>query len=397
MAGMKLLVAVLGVAGVAGASYVQIHRVRESRPRVWTEVVRPRDVGATVTAMGRARAARQIIVSAADGGRVQSVLVRPGQAVRAAQVVLSLDEEPARIDLDGARSRVAAAEADVRRAQADADRLRAERDLARLSFRRAEALVAAGTAAEEQLARSRHDMRQAELAHKAGLEAVEEARTRVRLADAAALAATSRARRQVIRAPIDGMVAEIFVQPGQPVHAGATHVPPSRLLALTAAAITDVEVTLDRQNAARLRPGGRASVAIPALEQDGFEAGVVAIDDSGGQEAAIRARLDAPPRGLRQGMSAIVRFTAARQLGRLAVPNHAVTGGREAAGAVVWIVRDGMIALVPIVLGLRGDFHTEVLAGLTPGTLVVTGPAAIIRTLGAGDRAVAIPTPVQAP
>src|SRR5436190_8419378 len=105
MAGVKLLVAVLGVAGVAGAAYLQIHRVRASRPRVWTEVVRAHDVRATVTAIGRARAAREIIVSAADDGRVRSVLVRAGQVVRSGQAVLSLDGQPGRINLDHARSR----------------------------------------------------------------------------------------------------------------------------------------------------------------------------------------------------------------------------------------------------------------------------------------------------
>jgi HlyD family secretion protein len=123
----------------------------------------------------------------------------------------------------------------------------------------------------------------------------------------------------------------------------------------------------------------------------------VTIDDGGKQEAVVRARLDAPPPGLRHGMSAIVRFTAAWQHERLAVPNHAVAGGGAAVDAGVWTVRDGVIALVPIVLGLRGDFHTEVLAGLTPGMRVVTGPAAIIRTLGVGDRVVPIPAAVQAP
>ena len=391
MAGVKLLVAVLGVAGVAGAAYLQIHRVRASRPRVWTEAVRAHDVRATVTASGRARAAREIIVSVADDGRVRSVLVRAGQVVRSGQAVLSLDGQPGRINLDHARSRAAAAAADVRRAGADADRLRAERDLAWLSLQRAESLAAAGATTEELLARSRHDLRQAELARAAGVEAVEAARARMRIADADVLDAASRTTRQVVRAPVDAAVAEILVQPGEPVHAGGTHVPPSRLVTFSAA-ITDIEVTLDRRSAARLRPGGHASVAIP-----GFEARVVTIDEGGGGEAAVRARLDAPPRGLRPGMSATVRFTTAWQPDRLAVPNHAVIRGRDAADTRVWTVRGGVIALVPVVLGLRGDFHSEVLAGLTPGTLVVTGPAAIIRTLGIGDRAVAIPAAVQTP
>jgi len=141
--GAKLLVAALTIASVAGASYAQILQVRASRPRVWTEVVRRRDVQATITAAGQARSARGLVLSASDDGHVRSVLVRPGQIVRAGQRLLSLDEQPGRLDLDRARSHVAAALADVSHAQADADRLRAGHHCARLSLRRTEALAAA--------------------------------------------------------------------------------------------------------------------------------------------------------------------------------------------------------------------------------------------------------------
>jgi RND family efflux transporter MFP subunit len=336
------------------------------------------------------------VVSVPDDGRVRSVLVRSGQIVRAGQRLLSLDAQPGRLDLDRARSRAAAAVAGVHRVQADADRLRAERHLARLSLQRSEALVAAGIAAAEALDRSRHEVRQAELAYTAGIEAVEAARAQVRLGDVDVLDAEWGRARRLIDAPTAGVIAEVFVQPGQPVYAGTTHVPPSRLLTLAVAGVTEIEVTLDRRSAERLRRGGRASVTVPILQQEGLAARIVAVDEARGQEAVVRARLDAPLRGLRQGMSATVQFTAASRPDRLAVPNHAVAGGGT-AGAGVWAVRDGVIVGVPIVLGLRGDFYTEVVAGLTPGTFVVTGPAAIVRTLGVGDRAVAIPAAIQAP
>jgi len=395
--GAKLLVAALTIASVAGASYAQILQVRASRPRVWTEVVRRRDVQATITAAGQARSARGLVLSASDDGHVRAVLVRPGQIVRAGQRLLSLDEQPGRLDLDRARSHVAAALADVSHAQADADRLRAGHHCARLSLRRTEALAAAGTASAEALARSRHEVRQAELAYVAGIEKVEAARARQRQADADVLDAEARRTRSLLNAPIAGVVGDVFVQPGQPVHAGTTHVPPSRLLSLAVAGVTDIEVTLDRRSAERLRRGSPASVAIPILQREGLAARVVAIDDAREEGAVVRARLDAPVRGLRQGTSAIVQFTAASRAARLAVPNHAVAGGGGMSAAGVWTLHDGVIVALPIAFGLRGDFYTEVLAGLRPGALVVTGPAAIVRTLGVGDRAVAIPAAIQAP
>jgi len=173
------------------------------------------------------------------------------------------------------------------------------------------------------------------------------------------------------------------------------------LLMLGAAEVTDIEVPMDAVGAARLRPGARASVGIPALDAQGIDAHVVGVVDGsqGGitrDVAIVRVRLDAPPRGVRAGMSAVVHITWASQPHALAVPNHAVAG--SGPGAVsVWTVRHGVIALVPIVLGLRGDFYSEVLAGLSPGMRVVTGPAPVVQTLGIGDRAVAVPAPIRSP
>jgi hypothetical protein len=158
---------------------------------------------------------------------------------------------------------------------------------------------------------------------------------------------------------------------------------------------------MDRASASRLWPGIRASVAVPALGEQGLDARVVSVvhgvqKELAGSEVIVRVRLDSPRQGLRPGMSSIVDFVAASRPGALAVPNHALTGGAPGpAGA--WTIRRGVIALAPVVLGLRGDFYSEVLAGLVPGTLVVTGPATVVQTLGIGDRAAAVPAPVQAP
>lgn len=391
---LKWTVALAVVAGLAGAVWFQIHRLRALRPQVWTEAVTERNVTATVTAVGRARGRQETALSAPDDGRVRAVLVHHGATVRKEQVLILLDDHAERLALERARASGAIAAAAVDCAAADADRLRTRLELARLEDRRAAPLFAAGLEADETVMRRRYEARHAELAHAAALEAVEAARANLRRAEAEVIDAESHVLRQTVRAPGDGVVTEVFVQPWQPVHGGSAHVPPSRLLTLAAADISDVEVALDAADAARLRPGGRASVEIAVLGARNLGGRIVGVGQAG-----VRVRLDVTPPGLKAGMSAIVRFTTASRARVLAVPNHAVTAGRE-GGAVsggAWTVRDGVIALVPIVLGLRGDFYSEVLAGLSPGTMVVTGPGAMIETLGIGDRAVAVPAPIRAP
>jgi HlyD family secretion protein len=398
---LKSMAALLALTGVAGASWLQIHRVRAARPRVWTETVRERDVHATISATGAVQWGRETVLSSPDDGRVRAVLVEVGRPVRAGQVLIELDARLARISVERARAAVGIAAAAVHRGEAEVDRLRAACELSRLSLRRAEHSSAAGTVSAESLARSRHEARQADLAHVAALAEVESARARLSAAEADRHDADSRFSRRLVYAPGDGVVTAVFTEPGQPVHAGREHVPPSRLLTLAPAAVTDVEVLVDTSKAAHVRRGAHVSVDVPALEEHGLEAHVVGVDDGGqdavaGEMLAVRVRLETPPPRLRAGMSAIVRLTSASRPRALAIPNHAVLRNRPGVPGA-WTVRDGVIALLPIVLGLRGDAYSEVLAGLTPGTRVVTGPATVIRTLGIGDRAVAVAAPVRAP
>src|SRR5688572_2585593 len=200
---LKLAVALLAVAAVAGASWFQICRLRGVRPQVWAEVVKARDVAATLTGAGWARWRRETVLSSPDDGRVRAVLIGSGETVRKGQALVVLDDQPLRLALERARGGVAIASAEVHRAEADADRLRARLALARRAYRRTERLFAAGTEAEEAMVRGQHEARQAGLAHAAAIEAVEAARASTRRAEADRLDAESRLLRHTVRAPLD--------------------------------------------------------------------------------------------------------------------------------------------------------------------------------------------------
>ena len=82
VASLKPAAVVLALAGMAGTSWFRIERLRATRPLVWTEAVRTRDVLTTITATGSAQWGRDTTLSSPGDGRVRAVLVDMGQTVR---------------------------------------------------------------------------------------------------------------------------------------------------------------------------------------------------------------------------------------------------------------------------------------------------------------------------
>jgi membrane fusion protein (multidrug efflux system) len=99
-----------------------------------------------------ARVAAPIIVIApqGSGGRVDRVLVREGQSVKAGETLVELDAAAERSQVDKARALVALADARVGEAEAQ---LRIERRLSEVSERRARATVSSAQASEERTTR----------------------------------------------------------------------------------------------------------------------------------------------------------------------------------------------------------------------------------------------------
>ena len=50
------------------------------------------------------------------------------------------------------------------------------------------------------------------------------------------------------------------------------------------------------------------------------------------------------------------------------------------------MVSDGVVLWTPVVLGITGQEHFEIVSGLALGDTVVSGPYQVIQDLGDGDR-----------
>jgi len=280
----------------------------------------------TVEAVGTGQALRSATLQPAVAGEVASVHFKPGERVRAGQVLLRLVDRRQQLDAELAAARVA----------------QARRLLARYE-------ATAGTGAVP-------------------ASVIDEARSALRTAEVEqALAAEALAER-TLRAPFDGVVGLPQVDPGDRV------TPDTVVTVLDDRRRLWVAFDLPEPYLARLQPGHAVQATTVALGDAVIAGRVRELDNRLDPSTLIlRVRAELPNDGdrLRPGMSFSVRlaFPDADGAGHLLVPDLALQWARE--GGHVWVVRDGKAAQVPVRLVRRREGTVLVDGALSAGEPVV--------------------------
>lgn len=298
-----------------------------------------------VEAMIDARA----VVGAVVGGRVERVLVAPGQSVRIGQPLVSL-------------------------VSGDAASLRAEADAAQAAYVAAEQAHGRDEELADQGVIAR---REAEVSHAEALSAQAAARAaRARLSVAGS---PNAAGRFSVVSPIAGVVGAVQVGPGGFVAQGGA------VAEVFNPARVELVFNAPPQLAAQARPGARVRVTGSGGEFDAVVTGVVAnagasAGDPSGQPTSgatvIRARPDGgglPPAG--SAVSGVL-ITGAEG-GGVAVPTEAV---QTLDGAtVVFVQIDGGFRAAPVLAGRQAAGRTEILRGLNGTERVAAANAFLLK------------------
>jgi HlyD family secretion protein len=180
------------------------------------------------------------------------------------------------------------------------------------------------------------------------------------------LAAADLARTR-IESPVDGMVLQRQVEPGDTVQPGGT------LLVISPDGRLEIEAPVDEVSLQGLALGQQALVEADAFPGQVFEATLAFISpqvDAERGNVALRLDIADPPAFLRQDMTVSVDIRLGQRERVLAVPNEAL---REQAGdrARVWRLEGNRVEDREIALGLRGLSGTEVVSGLAEGDRVL--------------------------
>ena len=355
----KLLIALLALAGGVAA----VLWLAQPRPVQVVVVTAERgDVRATVsnTRAGTVDACRRAGLSPALGGQMAVLNVTEGDAVTANQVLVELWN----LDL---KAEVILAERDAVAARRRAEEACVRADVAQREATRLTRLLERGLSSEEQTDLAVGDAK----ALAAGCKAAREA---TRVSQAQVDVSSARLERTILRAPFDGVVAEINGELGEYVTPSPVGVATPPTIDLIDDSCLYISAPIDEVDAPAVIKGQAALVTMDAFADQDFP-GVVRrvapyVLDQEKQARTVEIEVEITGRGekrLLPGYSADVEVLLDTRRDVLRIPTQVILEG----GRVMVLNGEGLIEERSIERGLANWEFTEVLGGLSDGERLV--------------------------
>lgn len=359
--------ALAGVVLLSGFGMVVARSGPLAPVKVTVATVETDSIVASLFGIGTVEARRSYFVGPTAAGRVLSVAVDVGDAVRAGQVLaemdpVDLDERLRSLQASHARAQSAVAAAEAQRQDA-----RARREVAAINSRRYVELGGKHFVSASAVEGKQQELASAQAATDAAEANLLGARHElVRLqADQQALGEQRRNLRLI--APRDGIVTSRDAEPGSTVVAGQS------VLRLIEPDSLWVKVRLDQGRSRGLAHGMAAEVALrsnPSQRLAGKVVRVEPVSDSVTEERIAFVALEAAPAGLTVGELAEVTLHAAAAAPSLVLPNAAIK--HTVAGTGVWLLREGRPAFAALTVGDSSlDGRVQVRDTLREGDVVI--------------------------
>lgn len=314
------------------------------------------------TRAGTVKACRRSRLAPATGGQVAQLPVREGGRVKAGQLLMAIWNKDLEAQVKLAQSEVSAAEARVREACLMAEV--AEREAKRLQRLRERRVVS-----EERVDRATTDAR----AQRAVCHA---AHASVQVKQAQVAEARAAVERTILKAPFDGVIAEVNAELGEFVTPSPVGIPTPPAVDLIDDRCLYVTAPIDEVDAPAIRPGMPACVSLDAFPKRRCGGRVKRIApyvldmEKQARTVEIEVTFENPEHmaGLLPGYSADVEVVLDSRRQVLRVPTEAVLEGNR---ALVFRAADGRLEERHFISGLSNWRHTEVLSGLQAGEQVV--------------------------
>ncbi len=356
----RLLLAAIAIAGIAA---VVGYTMRDTPLRVVAVAVERGDVEATVanTRAGTVNACRRAGLSPALGGQIASLPVSTGERVTSGQVLLELWNEDLRAE------RILA----ERDAIASVARAKESCVIAKVAEREAKRLVSLrerGISSEEETDRAVGDAE----AKQAGCEAV---RDLVRVSDARVDVATAALQRTLLKAPFDGVIAEINGELGEFVTPSPVGVPTPPTVDLIDNSCLYISAPIDEVDAPAVRTGMLARITLDAFPDQDFPGHVRRVApyvlevEKQARTVEVEAEIDNPEKyDLIPGYSADVEIILDTRVDVLRIPALAVIDGEK---VLLLNEQDQVIEERMIERGVSNWEYSEIVSGLDGSELVI--------------------------
>ncbi len=324
-----------------------VRQIRQSE----TLTIAPTTLSETVKVTGTLVPAQRSDVASQASGRVIAVMVRPGDAVNAGDVLAQIDRETLELQLS--------------QQTATASATRAQLQSSQQQLERSEQLASQGLTSPSALEQARS----ATAALEAQLDALESA---VETAEVALNNAT-------VKSPLSGIVSSRSVEPGQTIQAGTP------LFSIVNLDEMEFNSAASVNSSALVSAGQTATVTVTGLEGQAFTGQVSRVNPvavEGTRTVPIYIDLDNPGGVLRGGMFATGNITVLEQPEALAVPAAALR--EDAEGQYVLVLEGETLARRPVETVREWSRGSLVeVTGLAEGDVVVS---AALTELQPGER-----------
>jgi len=358
---------------------------RAAGPRVRVAHAKRQEIVQTVVTTGRVLPPAEIRLAALVSGNVLKVNAEVGARVTRGAPLVVLDGREAQAALGQAKAALSRARAQRRQVRSvsapvldqSVTRAKTRLDDAKRQHADYEKLHGSGAIAKAELDRSKSELAlaQSELAsalaraRAAAPGGADSATASASIAQAEAelRSAELRVERGTVTAPVDGIVLERSVEPGDTVQVG------DALLVIAQTGQQEIVIEPDEKNLALLAVGQSAVASAEAFPSETFPAKVSFIAPSVDPKRGtieVRLAVPTPPTYLRPAMTVSVEVEVARRRDTLVVDSALVRGLATESPWVV-VARNERAHRVDVRVGLRGDERVEVTDGIDEASAII--------------------------
>jgi HlyD family secretion protein len=300
-------------------------------------------------------------LSPETGGRVIALPHREGSPVKKGDVLLRIDDATQRAELVRGQRELTSARADRRRACLAAE-------LARREYERNRQLAADGIITESLLDQSESAADTGEASCEAAAAAVDTAQATVGVLEDAL-------RKTVLRAPFDGVVADLSIEVGEWTTPSPPALPVPPVVELIDPGSIYISAPMDEVDSARIHTGQPVRATVDSHPGESFPGTVTRVApyvlDVEAQNRTVEIEVELDDRELAStllpGTSADVEVILEVHDDVLRLPTPALLPGQA-----VLVVSDGVLERRQLEVGLRNWDYTEIRGGLAEGDEVVT-------------------------
>jgi len=326
-------------------------------------------VEATVsnTRAGTVKPCRRAKLAASSGGQIEHLLVKKGQRVKEGEVLLELWDKDLQAQQRLAQEQLATAQTQEQQACVQADLSEKEAD-------RAQQLKEKGFISAEGLD-------QKVSAAKISRAGCEVARSQIDQSKSRIAVARAGLQRMVLRAPFDGIVADISGELGEYATPSPPGIPTLPAIDLIDDRCMFVSAPIDEVDAANIKAGQVARITLDAVKGKTFAGKVKRVApyvleiEKQARTVEVEVAFDEPPseENLLVGYSADVEIVHTSHANVLRIPTQALLPAQTAQEAkrVLLYGADGVLEERAVTTGLANWDHTEIISGLNEGDQIV--------------------------